>query len=256
MIIVLTLGRSGSSLLMQTLHRLGVDVAGNRFVGRESPHADAAHRACNPRGYHEEPDLFEHGTESRKFEELLLRKAQVACKMDLRHLIASDQFRNWGLCENRIDRVLISFREPAEQAHSWFVAHEFADQDMERARFQFITSFLRDYVQILRRVEKVLATELQVLSPRVDWVDYHLAQDSDAYVSAVSDAVSPCPSVSQIAGAKANITQTLYRNRRSDLNAEELCWAEALGATSTYQRLSAFSRTESLSNCTDLIGRV
>ncbi|MEP5153098.1 hypothetical protein, partial [Planktotalea sp.] len=66
MIVVLTLGRSGSSLMMQTLKILGADVFG--FAFGKNP--TKRHVEANPKGYFEDGQLFAKGLNSHAFKKL------------------------------------------------------------------------------------------------------------------------------------------------------------------------------------------
>lgn len=237
MIIVFTLGRSGSSLLMQTLRELGVSIAGRGFDVHDDPVLAAEHHRLNPGGYFEEPDLYYRGTATPAFEDFA-NGPDVACKMDLRHLTDPRQLANWQRVAGRITAAFVSFREPSEQAHSEFIATHTECDRTEQVEFPFKTSFLKRYRRVLEQAETVLSSGLNELESHTHWVDYRLTRSPSEYVATISNAVGLQPDAPNCHRAESLVDGALYRVRRARLSDAELNWAEALGATATYQRLS------------------
>lgn len=242
MIIVLTLGRSGSSVLMQTLRKLGVEVAGRAFDVRPDPTENAEHHRLNPGGYFEEPDIYYGGTSSDTFRDCLVSTTKIACKMDLRHLTDPHQCENWLNAADRISSIFISYREPSEQAHSEFIAFHSPPQRTQQSMFQFTTTFLRRYSRVVDSLEQILETQLNDLAPMVSWIDFKFTSNPAAYVDHISSAAGIEPSRQQIENARRNVDPDLHRIRRVELSANERQWAESLGANAAYRNLTLFHR--------------
>ncbi len=229
MIVVLTLGRSGSSLLMQTLRTLGAEVIGRDFDEGKGE----AHHQGNPGGYLEDPEIFYRGPETRAFQEL---PDDAVCKMDLRHLVDPGQTTHWLAAADRIQALLISYRQPSEQAQSEFAGPSVTGATPER--FAFITDFLRRYVETFEKTHTILAGELSPLQSRTHYIDYAESAAPDQYVDRVhslSDLRETTPG--QRTEAVENITPDLYRNRLDTLPEEERHWADKIGATDVYLKL-------------------
>ena len=242
MIIVLTLGRSGSSILMQTLRELGVGIAGRAFDIRSDPTENAEHHRLNPGGYFEEPDIYYGGTASDAFHDCLASTKKIACKMDLRHLTDPLQSESWLSAADSISSLFISYREPSEQAHSEFIACHPPDERTDQAKFQFITTFLRRYTRIFDLLEKTLQTQLVDLAFKVSWIDFERTSNAAAYVDQISSAAGIEPTRQQIETARLNIDPNLHRIRKDELTPGERQWAESLGADDAYRNLTPLQK--------------
>lgn len=239
MIIVLTLGRSGSSLLMQTLDKLGISVTGRRFDVKGDALTQQFHEALNPKGYFESPEIYYGGPSSSAFQTLMRNdRRNTACKMDLRHLVDETQWPYWLEAADSISSILLSYRSPSEQARSEFAGAgdpvHCSDQAHE---FGFLTRFLKDYVETYGAVEELLDGPLKLLAAKFDCIAYSEARNPDAYIRRLCAIVGLRPSLQQMSLAVANISPELFRIRDSDLSAEERKWASQLGASKVHAQL-------------------
>ena len=239
MIIILTLGRSGSSLIMQTLKHLGCNVIGRQFDSHDDPDRARRHRELNPGGYFEEPDIYYGGAKSVTFQEALRAGIdRQACKMDLRHFWDPDQANFWEDAVPLISAIIISYRHPAEQAHSEYLGSGLALEDSgARARFLFLTEFLRTYTKAYGAVARRDAYFCPSLVPKTHLVGHHAADDPGSYVERLQDIAQLAPDPEQIALARSNISADLVRTRATGLDEQELDWAARSGAVDVFQTL-------------------
>lgn len=239
LIVVLTLGRSGSSLLMQSLGLLGVSVIGRKFDQHDDPSSAKLHHQLNPGGYFEEPDIYYGGPRSEAFHNHLhARSVRRACKMDLRHLSDPLQVDAWLAAAPKISTVLVSFRNPSEQAKSEFIA---SGQDQShsdnRTRFMFITSFLQDYCANYGAVPKLAHSPLSVLAGKTSLVDFAEIASPRSYVERIVQLASLDPTQAEFDRAIANIDSDLLRIRANDLDRQERDWASDIGADEVFNQL-------------------
>lgn len=239
MIIVLTLGRSGSSLLMQTLHKLGIAVVGRRFDVKADPESQHFHEMLNPKGYYENPDIYYGGPSSNAFQTLMRDGArETACKMDLRHFVDEAQWPYWLDAAASISSILISYRSPSEQARSECAALAESLESRDHTReFTFITQFLKDYVATYGAVGPLLNGKLQPLTSKMDYMAYCEAVDPGAYTRKICAIAGLRPSPQQLSSAVSNISPQLWRIRDCDLTPEERGWASQLGASQVHSQL-------------------
>ncbi|MBX2867813.1 MAG: hypothetical protein KTR18_04030 [Acidiferrobacterales bacterium] len=242
MIIVLTMGRSGSSLIMQSLRHLGIRVAGRAFDTKEGAIAQERHVALNPHGYWEEPGIYYGGPSSVEFQRLY-KTAQrpVACKMDIRHFTDENQTQNWLDISNEITSILISYRNPSEQAHSEYIGtiqQESTTDD--QLRFQFVTKFLLDYKNQYGGVPKA-AKQLNALRHKIYYVNFAGARNPCTYITDLCSMAKIHFTPSQYQSAVSNISLRLYRINQNLLSKEEKCWAIKIGAQDVYLKLSQFN---------------
>jgi len=241
MIVVLTMGRSGSSLMMQTLKLLGADVFGVLF--RDNP--TEAHIALNPKGYFEDGRLYSRGLKSRAFRKLKEQgTSRTAFKMDVLNFVEEDTIELWQNALEQITCVLVSFRTPCEQAKSEFLGthlHPNADgtpPDPKLAEFQLTTEFLKNYRQNFQTLQDHLDGPLSDYSDRTYAVDYAEARNDPAgYVRRVSKCAQLTPTDAHVKQAIANIEAGLYRNKADDLVEKQGEWAKRLGAQAVYEQL-------------------
>jgi hypothetical protein len=240
MMIILTLGRSGSSLIMQTLKHLGCNVIGRQFDSHDDPGRARRHRELNPGGYFEEPDIYYGGAKSVTFQEALrVGSDRQACKMDLRHFWDPDQASFWKDAASLISAIIISYRHPAEQAHSEYLGSGLALEDPDaRAQFLFLAEFLRTFTKAYGGIIKRDAYPCPSLLPKIHLVGHHTAGDPDAFVQRLQDIACLAPYQEQVALARSNISADLVRTRATGLDEQELDWAARSGAIDVFQTLA------------------
>lgn len=235
MIVVLTLGRSGSSLLMQTLRELGVDVAGRDF----RTEASAEHYQGNPKGYWEDPQIYHHGIASENFQ-TLISSPNRACKMDLRHLFNPSESMAWLRSEPRLKAIYISIREPSEQARSEYMGQIAKHERTPLLEFQFTTTFLIRYVRVFHKIAAALDGDLRALKPKIHLVNYADAQrNSPEFVRRVVATAKLNSTRSQIESAAENIDPNLHRIQFDNLSPVEHQWAQKLQARDLFELLSS-----------------
>ena len=243
MIIVLTLGRSGSSLLMQTLAELGVSILGFKFDQHVDKARMARHQHHNPKGYFEEPRIYYGGPKSDTFQfHIKETRFRQACKMDLRHLSDDAQMPYWRTNADRISAILISFRDPCEQAYSEYSAAVSQTGGNDADRFMFMTTFLSGYVDAFNQTKEILNGFLKELQQKTHYISYATAAHPAQYVAEIVEKAALLPEAEQIQNAIDNITPALYRVQRQDLQRQDLDWAKRLRADDTYQGLRALER--------------
>ncbi|MGH1579291.1 hypothetical protein [Planktotalea sp.] len=241
MIVVLTMGRSGSSLMMQTLKLLGADVFGYTF--RKNP--TDAHFALNPKGYFEDGRLYARGLKSEAFRRLQAQgNPKIAFKTDVLNFVESDAIELWQGAIHQITCVLVSIRIPCEQARSEFLGtdvHPMPDGSMPSAKlaeFQFSTEFLQNYRQNFQTLERHIEGPLSCYGDRLHAIDYAQARiDPDRYVRRVATCAKLTPTDTEIEQAIDNIEEGLYRNKADDLSETQGHWAQRLGAQKVYEEL-------------------
>ena len=241
MIVVLTLGRSGSSLVMQTLKHLGADVFGATFNADPSQ----SHIALNPKGYFEDGVLYAKGLRSKAFEHLKKRDdPSVAFKTDLRNFVDQSATELWQNARADISCVLVSIRIPCEQARSETM--DLAGSEGEygsprRARIEELSlsgSFLKTYRQSFEALQTLLEGDLDAYRDCTFAVDYAQARtDPNAYVKRIADCAGLDANPQACARAAANIETALYRNKETDLRETQGIWARQTGAQSAYEKI-------------------
>lgn len=239
MIIVLTLGRSGSSLIMQSLQRLGVTVVGRQFGFKPGPALQAEHERLNPGGYFEEPEIYYDGPASEQFKAIVASgQSNIACKMDVRNFVSERHRAYWQSAADRISSVLVSYREPSEQAHSEFLGSMALSSGSDpRHQFLFITRFLRDYVETYGSIRTLMESELSGLSSRIHCIDRASALFPTAYIDRICETTGLSPPREHLQSAIANIDPGLFRVRLEDIGREERAWATLSGAATVYAEL-------------------
>jgi hypothetical protein len=251
MIIVLTLGRSGSSMLMQILQELGITVVGQKFDVKDDPRSQQIHERLNPKGYFEKPEIFYGGPSSGEFQAMIKSgRSDIACKMDVRHFVDEKQLPLWIDAAENISSILLSYRAPSEQARSEFMTDADPVHRNSRAfEFTFLTRFLKDYVETYGAAEALLSSQLQMLASRVDYVAYSDAKNPEHYVGRISSILNLQPSPEQISSAISNISPGLFRVKNSDLSAAERHWAVQLGAEKVYSQIENSKALKIASYC-------
>jgi len=239
MIIVLTLGRSGSSMLMQTMQKLGINVVGREFDVKADSLSQQAHETLNPKGYFESPGIYYGGPSSSEFQAILKnRRVDVACKMDVRHFVDEKQLPFWTDAADDISAILLSYRSPSEQARSELLADADPMQRKDSTQeFTFITRFLKDYVETYGAFESLLSSRLEVLASKADYVAYSDAKNPETYVKRICSILKLQPSPEQSLSAIENISPELFRVKNSDLSQDERNWAFQLGAEKVYSQI-------------------
>ncbi len=227
MIIVFTLGRSGSSLLMQTLNTLGVKAIGRAFDNDR----EVSHYEANPKGYFEEPEIMYSGPKSTTFQSLL--SSHVACKMELRHLYEED-IELWINSLSEIQSIFISYRQPSEQAHSECAALKKTDNK----NFFCLTMFLERYRNSFSQVAHRLEYDLSAFKSKTHLIDFSEAhKDPFQYVNFIADSAGMNPTSRQLKDAIDNIEPALYRNKLDNLQIQEKEFASKLNALEIYELL-------------------
>ncbi|CAO1652471.1 hypothetical protein [Parasphingorhabdus sp. NYA22] len=251
MIIVLTLGRSGSSMLMQILQKLGVTVIGQKFDVKADPLSQQIHENLNPKGYFEKPEIFYGGPSSDEFQAVLkTRRSDIACKMDVRHFVDEKQLPYWIDAAEGISSILLSYRKPSEQARSEFMTDtDPGHHDSGTFEFTFLTRFLKDYVETYGAVQPLLRSKLQALAPKLDYVAYSEAKNPEHYIRRISEILNLQPSPEQFASASSNISPELCRVNDFELGAEERNWAVQLGAENVYSQIENSKALKMASCC-------
>jgi|GEM_PF-1751495 len=251
MIIVLTLGRSGSSMLMQVLQKLGVTVIGQKFDVKGDPLSQQIHEKLNPKGYFEKPEIFYGGPSSDEFQTMIRTgRSDIACKMDARHFVDEKQLPYWINAAEHISSILLSYRTPSEQARSEFLSGtDPVHHNSGTFEFTFLTRFLKDYVETYGAVEPLLSSKLQALAPKLDYVDYSEAKNPDHYIMRISEILNLQPSAEQLASAISNISPELFRVNEFELRAEERNWAVQSGAENVYSQIENSKALKMASFC-------
>lgn len=222
---------------MQTLQHLAADVVGRAFDHHPDYHQQNLHRRHNPGGYFEDPEIYYGGAATKRFQDLLGRSdAACAVKMDLRHLADHDQTETWRNAAERISAILISIRDPSEQAHSEEFSSRASPRPFEE-KFMFLTQFLADYSRCYGVIADGLSTRLPELQDKMHVIDYAASSAPEAYVASLAAASGLRPGPDLVRRAVQNITPALYRARRSDLPQAERDLADRLGAAAVYARL-------------------
>ena len=244
MIIVLTQGRSGSSLLMQSLRHLGIRVAGRAFDTKDSAISQKRHEILNPHGYWEEPGIYYGGLSSVEFHSLCkISKCPVACKMDIKHFTDENQTQNWLDIADKITSILISYRDPSEQAFSEYNATlQQSSNTNNQERFQFVTKFLRDYQKHYGGISYTLE-KLRLLKTKVYYVNYAGVKCPEKYITDLTSMAEIHCTPEQYQLAVSNVSARLYRVTQSSLTNEEKSWAIKLGALDVYLRLKDLHHT-------------
>ncbi len=230
MILVLTIGRSGSSLMMQTLRQLGQNVLGPAHAEEGTHYIQG-----NPKGYYVEQEIWNQGICSPRFQELLTQDCtQMACKMAVRNLHAAERVATWPKIDRHIRAVFITFREPVEQASS--LIQLFSKNTNDRmARFITATEFFGYYVWMANALARAMTNELSGLRTRTQLIDYKEAIiNPEAYVERIIGAADLKPHPDQTKAAIANIDAKLYRHRQKQMPEELQVWSQKFGAAQTY----------------------
>ncbi len=242
MIVVLTLGRSGSSLVMRTLGTLGCEIIGRKFDDHRDPEVQNRHMDLNPFGYFEEPEIYYGGPRSEIFRRHLLSSAgRKACKMDLRNLVDEQQLPEWDSAAPGISRLIISIRDPSEQAHSELLATgRPEDLSSTKMKFAFVSNFLADYAKIVCAIQELMEGSMRALATKMCLIDFSEARDPEIYVKRLCDLAGLRPQAEQVVAAVSDISPALYRVKHDEISAEEVMWAKRLGASDAYRSISRF----------------
>lgn len=237
MIVVLTLGRSGSSLIMQSLHALGVEVVGRKFDVKSDLTQQARHENQNPKGYFEQPEIYYGGAASDQFQEIAAQgRSNIACKMDAGHFADENQRDHWKNASTAISAILLSYREPSEQAHSEFLGGT-ATSDHKRDRFLFKSDFLKTYAEIYGSIGDILDDDLNDLRPKLHYVNRNSALHPAPYIEQLCRISGLTPTEEQTRAAISNIDPKLFRIKHAEIDEEERQWAAPLGADAVYAEL-------------------
>lgn len=246
MVIVLTLGRSGSSMLMQSLKLLGMNVIGRDFDIKGSAISQKKHEELNPKGYLEEPRIYYGGPASIEFQTLCQQNQYPsACKMDIRHFTNTNQSKYWKNLANDITSILVSYRDPSEQASSEHTASFQQDSTIDaKEYFRFISKFLMDYKNTYGCIDETLNKRLPSLRHKVYFIDYASAKKPQEYIAKLRSLTDIQPTQDQYHLAVSNISPKLFRVTHSSLSKEEIFWARKTGALDVYLELNEFRKAQ------------
>ena len=226
---------------MQSLKLLGVEVVGSMYDPTKPDHLVEKHIELNPKGYFEHPVIYYNGPSASEFRDLLEPGANIAVKIDLRNLVDPAKFEYWREYSASIRSVIISYRQPAEQAKSEIVSYSAEISGNRRGEFIATTSFLRDYKSFYGQIESLLNNELQPLKSCTCFVDYRSIADPGKYIETLCRAAGIEPVAERFEAAKDNISDALYRVRQDRIS-NEMDWAVQLGAQSVYHRLNQMAK--------------
>lgn len=237
-LVVLTLGRSGSSLAMQTLGLLGHAIVGKKF-GQHNDLADAQlHHSLNPHGYYEDPEIYAGGPRTVGFRKFVDAMGKSACKMDLKHFVDAQNTDVWRQAEASIDCIIVSFREPAAQAQSEFLGSGLAQGNPSaRDQWLFIAEFLNRYCETFDKLERTLSSSLKGYAEKAHFLDFAEARDGEGYVKRLNGLANCNADSALMASARHNISPDLFRISRAQLDPAITRWADQIGASKIYQRL-------------------
>ena len=230
LIIVLAHPRTGSSLLMQTLKLLNVEIIG-RFERKDLP------QQANPRGYYEDCHILRKGLTDRAIEKIEKNKAgTIAVKVALRWMIEEDRLNQWQYMQAKNAVILVPIRPPLESALSRMVFRTSYDKII---RFTMITSFLRDYQLHFKALSRLLLTKVPELLPNIHIVKYSIACDNpQRYINDITDISSLIVSEVQFNNALGNIDPALYTYNQTFFEEDLLEWNRKIGADIFYDILS------------------
>ncbi len=251
MIIVFTLSRSGSSLMMQTLKILGIEVMGSQFA----PGASAEHNAFNPKGFYETKNVYRNGLKSQIFAE---EKSFVnhALKLDFKNIVSQDNLDDWLEWDKKVKAIYVTTREPLEQANSTYLLfnHPRIKQvGSSSDHFIFVVRFLKSYVESFLDFAELMENQLSVYKSRVHIVDYQEAITNPAcYVEKIIETLFLNPVAEQINSAIENIEADLYRFRKENLPDRQQVWLEKTHAKQVYEVLSTSPVNEVWANLLSL----
>lgn len=204
-IVVLTHPRTGSSLLMQTLRLLGVEVVG------EAERADVA-AAANPKGFYEHLGVIAHGLYAPMLAQHPALLRGHAVKVGLPTLSRRHSEPEWlALSSPRVVRLL-PIRSPSESLRSEKTLFK---EGAPRGSADIVFS-----ARMLLRSYGVLTewfTSPQHASAIPDCIDHRQAiDDPTGYVDRVARCARLQPTGAQRAAAIANIDRDLYRFRSDE----------------------------------------
>ena len=230
LIIVLAHPRTGSSMLMQTLSQLGVEIIGE-FERKDLP------QEANPRGYFEDLEVLSKGLTEYALKKIASRTGEIlATKIALSHMTKNDRIHQWQYLQRIQAKILIPIRNPLEIALSRQV---FRDIDNKIDRFTQATFFLRKYQLEFKELAEIFITLVPGLLSNIYLIPYSLAfDDAEKYVDKISASFSKNVSDEQKIAAQNNIDSALYRYKFSDFSADEKAWHRKLGASHIYDALS------------------
>lgn len=229
MIVVLFHLRTGSSLLMQTLARLGVNIIG------EEKRKDLPPRV-NPRGYWEHSLLLRHGLDSKARSFFGEQLYNSAFKIPLETLLSQNGVTQWQWLAENNAKLFLTVRDPVEMSES----EKMLRKDVETGRDHFVrsTSFFRQYVDEIRQLAGLVNNPEFPDSLNIRIVDYAMAiRHSRQYVEQVVFHAGLNPSEHQLGTAIDNIEKDLYRYRSVELDHEIAKWAGNLSARQVYKQL-------------------
>jgi len=230
LIIVLAHPRTGSSMLMQTLRLLGVEIIGE-FERKDLP------QEANPRGYFEDVEILSKGLTEYAIEKIASRTGDaLATKIALSQMTKSDSICQWQYLQRIQAKILIPTRNPLEIALSRQV---FKCPENKINQFAQVTFFLRKYQLEFKKLAEIFITMVPGLLSNIYLIPYSLAfDDAERYVNKISAILSNDVSEEQKIAARNNIDSSLYRYRFSDFTDEEKAWHRKLGASLVYDALS------------------
>ena len=226
--VVLFRGRTGSSLLMQTLRILGKPVLGNFAVKSDLE--------LNPRGYFELAELRDCGLTPKLREEYLDELDKAAVKILVRSTFA-DGAEQWAWFARTQPQIFITYRHPLEQILSGHAAFGRGPAG-EREMFMRITRGLRAWTADIGRVVLLVRNRYPTLIPRIAFIGYHEHLDAPAaFVERVARHAGLKPDETAYRRALNNIDGSLYRFRFEEFPKEYRRWYSAMPARRFFERL-------------------
>lgn len=223
---------------MQTLDALGCEVIGRKFDEHADLISQERHVALNPGGYFEDPEIFYRGPASRSFQRHLRSEKAVACKIDLRLFCDPTLRDEWMNAAPHIDTLIVSFRDPAEQAHSELRSSEIIRYDpAERDKFIFVSQFLSEYVYCYGAVVGTCLSYGNETKDKLDLLDHAEAADRSSYVERLRLIANLPHDPGRLAHAIENISAANVKTRLNDLDPWERNCAEKIGANAVFEQL-------------------
>ncbi len=230
LIIVLAHPRTGSSMLMQSLRLLRVEIMG-LFEREDLP------EEANPKGYYEDRKILSKGLTDEAIEKIEKReKGPLAVKIALAGMVREDRMNQWRYLLARRAIILVPIRPPLETALSKMVFNPSHDRI---TRFKSITSFLRNYQLQFKAISKILVDEIPEILPHVHTVQHGCAYENpERYVQRIINTAGLSVSQGQLIDAVNNIDPALYRYDQEFFEKELWEWHRKIGAEVFYQVLS------------------
>lgn len=233
LIIVLAHPRTGSSLLMQTLRQLGIEVIGE-FERSDLP------REANPKGYFEDRHALNKGLTNETINKIEnCNNEVVALKIALRKMVINNREDQWQYLLDKQTIILMPIRPPLESAVSNLV---FNNETNEIMHFKKITTYLLNYRLEYKKLAETMLNNVPELIPNTLIVDYHLAHDNpQLYIQNIVKMIGISVTEIQFNNANSNIDPGLYRHKQQTFKENIWEWHRKIGADQIYNLLLKFN---------------